>query len=1175
MRLSSLEIHGFKSFADKTVINFNKNITGVVGPNGCGKSNVIDSIRWVLGEQRTKNLRSDKMDNLIFNGTKMRKSANRATVVLTFENDRNLLPSEFTTVAVSRTLYRTGESEYKINNVNCRLKDISALFMDTGISSDSYAIIELSMINDILADKENVRRKLFEQASGITKYKKRKHETFNKLKATEADLERVEDLLAEIESNLTSLEKQAKRAAKYNKIKGQYKDFSLNLATSKLSKYKGVFEELKNNTETEIANKSNLEERVAALEQKILDSKSLSSEKEIELNEAQIALNNHIDKLRFEENNKGLMNEKIKFLIEKKRNLISGLEEDQNSVTRLKAELLELEEKVVEEEAKLQETLNELNSAKDENSEIKVQFMQKKEHLNKLEEELREFELKYFALEKEIAVNKNDKENLLREIGQSKLQFESKQQELEVLKKEKESSESQNASLKKEWEGLNELQESNKKKISSLEQNLEKVREEFIVVNRDLDSKRNEFDLTKSLIDNLEGFSNATKFLKNNKDWQNKGLLVSDVFDCKDEYKVAIENYLSPVLEHYIVEDLNQADTAISLLKGAEKGKASFFLLKEIDGQSKPASKIEGYTIASELVKVDKKYLNLANHLLKNVYVTDGDADSFPFNKFTDAIVLSKTGDIIRSSGKIVGGSVGAFEGKTIGRIQNMEQLEKDIVSLNEKSSKYSGEINELKSDLDVLKKSQLPKDLANKQNQINQLQNKLASCDARIQNYENFLEENSDKFTVINQKLQTIDNALDGFQADLNIASSEMENQKNITNDYRNSYVNSESQLSESSEHYNRLNLKFYQQQNLLGSIQQKIQFKNNNISELNSKTDINKQLLENTDGEIEGIEGSIRNSDGDIGGLYEEKDELEAAVQNIEKEYHTVRNQIEEIDQEVKQIQKNKENTDQLISSLKDKKNEFDMNLLSIKERLKIEFGIEIQEVMEMEVDAKLNLEELEPKVERLKKRIENFGEVNPFAEEAYNEMKERFDFITEQKNDLHEAQKNLVETINEIEQSATEKFMEAFNKVKDNFKYVFKRLFSEEDVCDLFLTDPDNPLESKVEITAKPKGKRPLTINQLSGGEKALTSISLIFSLYLLKPAPFCVLDEVDAPLDDANVGKFNNIIKQFSENSQFIIVTHKKETMVHVEAIYGVTMAEPGISKVVPVEFASLN
>ena len=1178
MKLTSLQIHGFKSFADKTVINFNKDITGVVGPNGCGKSNVIDAIRWVLGEQRSKALRSDKMDNLIFNGTKSRKSANRAQVTLTFENNRNLLPTEFSTVTISRALYRTGESEYRINEVACRLKDISTLFMDTGISSDSYAIIELGMISDILSDKDNLRRKLFEQAAGVSKYKKRKRETLNKLNSTEDDLNRVEDLMAEIETNLKSLEKQAKRAERYNKIKAQYKELSIDLAVYKLSAYKGQFDGITGKNSQEQEKRDSIQTRIDDLEASIAHIKENQHEKQERLTTAQLTLGTHMEQLREKETNKGLLGEKTKFLRDKIESLESTINADKEQSEKLQEELELAKEKVQIEEENLNNLVSQLEESKENRGAIKVQFLEKKEKLNQLEEAFKAMEYQYFNLEKDIAIKTNQKETLISDITQSKLQFQSKEDELKDMQVIFDNTQSEADALKVVVEKLQKEKDIISQKRQMYTESIENLREEQMEVNRVLDAKQNEYQLTKSLIDNLEGYSKATKYLKTLEGWEGKdAMLLSEALDCDEDYKLAVEYHLTPILEHYIVSDLDKAQSGIELLRQDKQGKAGFFVLSELEKENFDTPDLAGCIKATSVIKIDKRFQKLADYLLQNVYIAQKDDYDFSAVINDQAVILSKSGNIIRQKGRIGGGSVGSFEGKTIGRLQNLEKLEIELVELEKTSKGLAEEIKGHKEELGHLNKKTVNHDLKIEERKLNEILTKIASFTARIQNYELFLNENSDKVATIYDKVQELETETADLQLQLVDQQTRKEQQSQSMNIFKMAFVKVEGEMQSSSDQYNQLNVEFHQQQNNLNSIKQEIQYKHNTIQELTSKKASNIELLNSTKGEMGNIDSTLGNFDVEIQEMYEEKKRLQEELQDAEQAFFELRGMIDQYDDEIRLLMKNKEQSDQLLSQLKDKKNDLDMQLLSTKERLSIEFGIDLQEILANapEEPVEMDVEESDLKVAKLKKRLDNYGEVNPFAVEAFDEMQERYNFISSQKADLESAKKILLETINEIETSATEKFMDAFNKVKENFSMVFKRLFTKDDVCNLTLSDPSNPLESKVDIIAKPKGKRPLTINQLSGGEKSLTAISLIFGLYLLKPAPFCILDEVDAPLDDANLVKFNDIIRTFAENSQFIIVTHRKPTMAKVQAIYGVTMAETGISRLVPADFSSLN
>ena len=1175
MRLKSINIQGFKSFADKTVIRFDKDITGIVGPNGCGKSNVIDSIRWVLGEQKTRALRSDKMDNLIFNGTKNRKNAHRAQVELTLENDRDLLPTEFSTVTITRILYRTGDSEYRINNVACRLKDITGLFMDTGISSNSYAIIELGMISEILNDKDNTRRRMFEQASGISKYKVRKRETINKLNLTEADIERVEDLLAEIESNLKTLEKQAKKATRFNKIKGEYKELSIELALIKTVSHKERYARIEEQKTQEAERKGNLAETMEQAEQELVANKEKLIQEEGSLNESKEKLTAHIDDLRFKENKKGLLNEKVKFLREKKAGLQNRVKQDEESIVRLKEEIKNLEQSIKDEKGTLQEILKRLEVAKVSNSDIRNKFAQHKGELQELEQDYRELEHAVFKMEKDVAIKTSQRENLLSEISDNRIKFESREDELKTFKTEREKVVTEHKTNENKLQNLIDEEESILECIAEKEGAIEEIRENLIASNRELDSKKNEFQLIKSLRDQLEGYSEASKYLSTIEGWAKDVMMVADIINCDDAYKIAIENYLQPSLEHYVVRDVEQALGAIDLLKLSEKGKANFFLLSEINAKEVATPNIDGLVKAVDVLKVKARFKNLGQHLLHNVYIAQDDWQNVDISKNPEAIILTQNGEIIKQDGEISGGSVGAYEGKTIGQIQNLESLEEEITALSQKVEELQEETHNERDVLSELRSSTKDQQIHNTRQFINKLESKIAAFDARIQNYELIIEESSTKSSGLQERIKELGEEIEGNQAAFTQLQAEKDEQAQKTSEFREWFLDIENEMNDSSEAFNTLNIEFHRQQNTLNTFQQNMSFKQNQIEDLEGKIESNKQLWEESEQGENDIMSSLSNSDGELKELYETKELLQAEYTEKEKAYFQLRGTIEQSETNLREGIQKQSQVEQLLGQLREQHNQMQMEMVSVKERLSIEFGIEWEELMQQEASGEYELDDLNEKVAKLKGRIERFGEVNPFAETAYNEMKERYDFICEQRDDLLTAKEALMTTIKEIEDTATDKFMGAFNQVRENFMSVFKDLFSQDDICDLKLKDPDDPLESKIEIIAQPKGKRPLTINQLSGGEKSLTAISLIFGLYLLKPAPFCILDEVDAPLDDANVDKFNNVIRRFSENSQFIVITHNKMTMSTVDIIYGVTMAEAGISRVVPVDFSSLN
>ncbi len=841
MRLNKIEIKGFKSFGDKTVINFNKGVTGIVGPNGCGKSNVVDAMRWVLGEQKTSLLRSDKMENIIFNGSKSRKKLQLAEVSISFDNTKNLIPTEYSTVTVTRKYFRSGDSEYLLNDVKCRLKDITNLFLDTGISSNNYAIIELSMVDNILNDKDNSRLSLFEEAAGISKFRKRKKETFNKIKQTESDLDRVEDLVYEIEKNLRSLKRQAKQTEKYYSYKEEYKNISINVA-------------LKNSENS---------------------------------------------RLRQEENKKKLEkleNENIK--------VSSHLAKKNAAIESSKSSLIPYEKKL----------------------------QRKQEDLNKILDKIRDHE--------------------------------------EMIRIKEEKSKMLNVNISELKKSIKFDQESNK-------------RSKFSITSIDKELKSSKKLLKKNL-DKLD--QNKKQFLKYEEKLKNQNIKISDIKDVE---------------EHFLDISNN---------------------IKNISNKKSQLEKL------LSLEKIDK------NKILKNLNSLDIE-------------------------------------------IKSIDKSFKIIEELFREDNKETIRINKMFSD-----KS---KDLSSSEIDYNNLKSKIESLEKELE-------------------------------------------YKSITYDFNKKRIDEN---------------------------QSKLQSSEKEYTTLSSVKDDKDDILIN---------------------LYNEKTSAEKNLENSENEYYKIKSTIDLDDTSVRELQKKKDINTELISELKTSIYDTDLDLNSIYQRISVEFDIKLESCkIDDELFDKNSVDKLEKRRDKLKHKIEKIGQINPLAMEAYKEIQERHEFIIKERKDLFEAKDSLLKTIQEIDLVAKESFIQSFEKIKDNFKTVFRSLFTDDDDCDLIINDLENPLESSIEIMAKPKGKKPLTINQLSGGEKTLTATSLLFAIYLLKPAPFCVFDEVDAPLDDNNIDKFNKIINKFSSSSQFIIVTHNKRTMNNADIIYGITMPEQGVSKVVPVDLRNLK
>ncbi|MEO6948329.1 MAG: chromosome segregation protein SMC [Ginsengibacter sp.] len=1173
MRLKSLEIKGFKSFADKTVLHFDEGVTGVIGPNGCGKSNIIDAIRWVIGEQKISQLRSENLESLVFNGSKSRKPSGLAEVSLTFENTRNLLPTEFNMVTVTRKYYKSGESEYRLNDVSCRLKDIHNLFMDTGISTDSYAIIELGMVDDIIKDKEGSRRRMLEQAAGITIYKTRKREAKLKLDATEQDLARIEDLLFEINNQLKTLENQAKKAEKYFDIKTEYREVSVELAKASLEGFNESYKSLNEQQKTETNKKINLEALIATDDASLEKEKMDFVEKEKQLQQQQQSFNELVNKLREKENNKNLSTQRLQYLNEKENNLKEFLFKAENQIKGIDESIRFTKKQIEEEKNKIEEQKSELELLKNSTQEKRNVFDEKRKSVDLLRQQQMLLQRSHFDSEKKVAVADTSINNLQRNI----LQLEEEQAQrvslVSQLAKDKNAREMELDGKQIELEELKNQNELTKSQIFETQADLENFRAELAKENRLLDAKQNEYDLLKSLMDKMEGYPESVKFLHNNKNWNYQAPLLSDIIYVKEEYRAAVENVLEPYLNYYVVNNLEEGLIAVNLLDENKKGKAKFFLLDQFENlDTAKNNSVKDALPALDLIENDEKYNHLAGYLLGNVFIAE---NSDAFTNSNGHVILEKSGKFVKGKYTLTGGSIGLFEGKKIGRAKNLEKLATVIEEQKSKVDSLKKIINQKSSEVIHFNQQLKERAIQELQQAINTLSNSIFGIQSKIEN-NNQQQSNAEKrLTEMNamlaQNQADILETRDILQG-LIIKVKESDSMMQVSNA---EFTKAEQEFNEANRVFNESNLQLTRHQSKLNAIVQELEFKNSQISDLINQSDSSKKQLAQSAESIAQTTGELKMHEEDLAVLFKSKDDEEKKLNNVDQAFYNLRNVLAEKETALKKKQKEKEITDQVLNEIKDGLNELKLHLAGMKERLSVEFRIELDDILDEERTTSASKEDLQERSNKMKKRLENIGEINPTAIEAFTEMKKRYDFIEEQKNDLVTARQSLMQTIQEVEATANQKFLDTFNQVKDHFQDVFKALFTEDDTADMVLMDPQNLADTGIEIIAKPKGKKPSTITQLSGGEKTLTAIALLFSIYLIKPAPFCIMDEVDAPLDDANVTKFTQMIRKFSKESQFIIVTHNKMTMASVDVIYGVTMQEPGVSKLVPVDFRGLD
>ncbi len=1180
MRLTTLEIKGFKSFGDKVTIHFDKGVTAVVGPNGSGKSNVVDAIRWVLGEQKTRMLRSEKMENIIFNGTKNRKPANLAEVHLTFENNKGILSTEYSTVCISRRLYRTGESEYLLNHVTCRLKDITDLFLDTGIGSDSYAIIELKMVDEILNDRNNTIKFLLEEAAGISKYKIRKKQTFHKLEETDADLTRVNDLLFEIEKSLKQLESQAKKTQKFYRLKDEYKEISLAYSLYAVREFSHSMTEMKKKEESVSDEKLKYDVDLDSIEASIQKLKAESLDKEKSLSIIQKELNEIVLQITKGENETRNIKEKISFLHDKQKQLKHQNETDENTITELNESITILStEKITEEETlkNFETQLSEMKHNVEENKQLFEASVNELKQLNQFIHETRQEINKY---ETQAAVRQTRSNSIGEELKRLNDQISVNEAKLATLVTEIGVALPERDRLEKESKGLKQNREQSETTLRETENKLRSLNQQLAEEKRKCDIKTNEFELTRDLIEKMEGFPESIKFLKRQESKFKQAPLLSEVISCDDDYKNAIENYLEPYLNYFIVDSTGDAWEAMQVLNQTSKGRAHFFVLDNLkEARSASNHQIPGCKPALSLTDFDGTYKKLFDHLLGNVFILEDseDLNKIDTSALTDGfIILSKNGKFLRQKYTLSGGSLGMGDGKRTGRQKNLQKLSEQIKEHEIQIENFQSQINQTEKEINDQRNSfsetarrisNLDNEYAKKAGQVNTLNNNREFLNSAIQ-------YTTTTFNQLTEELNSLANhaeahesqtgfSIESQKSELHNLLEQQKSKQDLSNDLQ-------KHVSDMTNAFNQKNIQFFQQQNKLQNISRDISFKSNQVNNLVRNREEHLVELEGISSQIELLKEQGKIAEEQFAGMTEKKIEVEKLVRVQEDEYYKSKGEIDKEEKSISEKRKQKEHSDSIIREIHNQINELKLRMSSLKERLNIEFNIELDEIMDQEPNPELDPEELKNRSEKLKKQLSDFGPINPMALESFKEIKERHDFIVKEQEDLKNAKESLLKTIAEIDNSAKEKFMDAYNAIRENFIHVFRSLFSEEDNCDLILTDLANPLESDVQIIAQPKGKKPLSIHQLSGGEKTLTATALLFGIYLLKPSPFCIFDEVDAPLDDSNIDKFNKIIKKFSADSQFIIITHNKKTMAATDIMYGITMAELGVTQVVPVD-----
>ena len=1169
MLFKKIEMHGFKSFAEPITIEFNEGITGIVGPNGSGKSNISDAIRWVLGEQSPKMLRGGKMEEVIFNGTDSRKSRGMAEVTLVIDNSDGSLPIDYKEVAITRRMFRSGESEYHINGNQCRLRDIRELIMDTGIGVDGYSLIGQGKISDIISSKTESRREIFEEAAGIVAYRTKKAEAERKLASTTLNMNRVQDIIGEIEGRIDGLREDSEKAKEYLELRDRNKNLEINII---LKNVEGL--ERKNEfAEEDLRNVNYNLERLKAekdrLEEDINESNTKNETLETISVDAREALIKAIDKLNLAVNKSEVGKERLTSI--------------ESSTARISEEIMALEER------KERETAN------------AESFMQQKEEADAKAEEatnkLNETIFKYNEVADDLSrvgeeadAAKNEIFRLTSEIAACRSEISSMELIGETLEKRK-------AALLSERDAGEDTEKNTRQGIEEAQQELENLKvqadtteaEKEDTVKAHMTAQKEERQLSlaaeelrlsmgrmsarlktiEEMESNYEGYTSAVKHVMKSGMSGIHGV-VAELIKVPSGYETAIETALGQSLQNIVCEDDASARKAIRSLKENKAGRMTFLPIASIRGRERPDQKLKNeagfVAFAPECLTYDRKYDNIISYLLGRVVVVRDLESAVRISKLDrDILTVTLEGEIINARGAITGGRFKHKTANILDRRAEMGQLEKSITEGGEKQEKYSARLESLKEEI-----SGYEEDIESLSEKIRQIESSIMLKESAISVAQNSLEEMKNSADKVDRELESIKQEqersarmVDEINAAMKAKQDEIAENEKICEDKLNQYDAKKEEASSISEEITAARI-------LVNTCGEKKAHADDIADRINATireitADINTRKLELE--MLEEEKSQLTEGHTDIDGMIHE---LEMNKASAEEHLQTVTDEKSALTARLAAMNSDREELAGKIQTFQDQKYDLDVRkarhdtqLESYKEKLWEDFEVSYIQAMEFKSEDFVMSRAVKEN-RQIKSRLRELGEVNVGAIEEYQQVSERYEFLTSERADVQKAMDDLNGIISDMDKTIRKKFKESFDQIVINFEKQFKDLFGGGH-AELRLSDENDPLESNIDIVAQPPGKKLQNINLLSGGEKTLTAIALMFAVLQAKPTPFCILDEVEAALDDANIDRFMQCLRQFN-GIQFALVTHQKATMEQADVLYGVTMPEKGVSKV---------
>ena len=1178
MYLKNIEVQGFKSFAQKINFEFHNGITGIVGPNGSGKSNVGDAVRWVLGEQSAKSLRGGNMQDVIFSGTETRKPLSYASVAITLDNSDHKLPVEFNEVTVTRRLYRSGESEYLINGSNCRLKDINEMFYDTGIGKEGYSIIGQGQIDRILSGKPEERRELFDEAAGIVKFKRRKNTTVKKLEEERQNLVRVTDILSELTRQLGPLEKQSETAKIYLAKREALKELDVNMF---LLEYSSTAESLKELGEKHRLAQENLEDTQKEYEQTRVEYDRLEQELE--------ELNTRMDALRMESQEQALHKQQLEGQINVlNEQILAGVQNEDHYRSRLKT----IEEELAAREASRKELEEEKSDLYSQLKEVRSRLKDEEEKLNTAQENIR-------TCTQAVEEGKNEIIEILNSRANTKgkaQRFDAMMEQADIRKAEisqrilrlKSEEEEQQTILRKaqeQYDSITESIHSANEECDRLNQEVgniqEKLKEQTVELEKEQTSYHREasrLESLRNLTERYDGYGNSIRRVMEQKE-RVPGIqgVVADLIQVNKDYEVAIETALGGSIQNIVTDNEQTAKTLIEFLKKNRYGRATFLPMSSISprGEFSPreALKEPGVIgVASELVTTAPQYQQIARFLLGRVLVVDHIDHAIAIGrKYRHSLrMVTIEGESLSPGGSMTGG---AFKNNSnlLGRRREIEELEKGVAKLKSEVAMIQKAMEDNRNRRNVLRDA-----IADFQDKLRQQYIEQNTAKMNIAQQEEKAEEIRGGYEQINRDKEQIRRQMLEIRQDHEQIARELESSRQDEQELESFIEEKQAELDQWKEEETKLTRELEEIRLQASSLDQKNRFDQENLNRLNSET----QTLEN---EQKSIYESLAHSS-------EEMEQKKLTIQELKTEAANSGIQAQEAKLQLEKWQKEKEERngkhkeffekrDQLSGQigLLDKecfrlKSQMDKLEESREERISYmweEYEITPNNALSYRKEELTDLPEMKKQVAQIKEEIRRLGSVNVNAIEDYKDLLERHTFLSGQYNDLITAEKTLEQIIQELDEGMRKQFTEKFAEIQREFDKAFKELFGGGKGT-LELDEEADILEAGIRITSQPPGKKLQNMMQLSGGEKALTAIALLFAIQNLKPSPFCLLDEIEAALDDSNVGRFAGYLQKLTKNTQFIIITHRRGTMNAADRLYGITMQEKGVSTLVSVD-----